>query len=594
VRLPSWLTPPAADDAERALQATVIHWVLVTGLLVVGGLTALVPVTEDDYGWPLALYSGSLTLIVACLVLLHQGFVRAAAAGLSVGGLGVTLWACLVAGGVGSPQLSMGVLVIMMTGITWSSRAAIWMALATSVSLLGLEWLRGEGMAPDLETEATPFAIWASLTSVLALSAVFVHFFVQAMRAARDEAASKSRRLEEEMRRREEVEDSLTRAQKLEALGRLTGGIAHDFNNILTVLLADSELLQDHARTGRPLSDEQVEQIEEIRASSERAAGLTAQLLAFARQSAGTPESVGLDATVEKLEPLLSRLIRENVQIAIALDAPRSAVRIDVGQLERVILNLVLNARDAMPEGGELTVVTRRTDVETPEPGASPPGVSGPHVVLEVSDQGAGIAPDHLDQIFDPFFSTKAVGQGTGLGLSSVHGIVAQAGGHIAVASEVGRGTTFRVYLPEVRLEPAAGPAGRAPRGDERRGTILLVEDNESVRRVTLRILESAGYAVLEAAGPLAALQLLERHEGEVDLLLTDVVMPDMDGRDLAQRVAASHPGIRVLLFSGYTPEEIANRGSRPSFELVQKPFTADELLGRIAALLSRPGEAPE
>lgn len=585
----TWLTPPPADDPERALQATIIHWVLIAGLAVVAGLTALVPITEAEFARPMALYLGSLAVIVVALVLLHRGWVTPAAAVLSIGGLVLMLWACLIAGGVQSPQLSMAVLVIMLTGFTWSSRAAIWMAFATSAALLGLEWARGAGLTPDIQASASPFTIWASLTSVLALSAVFLHFFVRAMHAARDEAATKSLRLEEEMLRREEIEDSLHRAQKLEALGRLTGGIAHDFNNILTVLLADSELLQEHARTGQPLTEDQVEQIEEIRSSSERAAALTAQLLAFARQSSGTPESVSLDATVAKLEPMLSRLIRENIQIRVTLGAPESAVRIDSGQLERVVLNLVLNARDAMPEGGKLTLTTRRTQVETPEPDSSPTGRAGPHVVLEISDQGAGIEPDHLDRIFDPFFSTKAIGYGTGLGLSSVHGIVGQAGGHIAVHSRLGHGTSFRVYLPEFRLDPEPGTVAPPRRDADRKGTILLVEDDGGVRRVTLRILEAAGYEVVEASGPLRALQLLRQHREPIDLLLSDVVMPDLDGRDLAEQVAAARPGIRVLLVSGYTPGEIAARGDRPSFELLQKPFTADELLGRIATLL---GEA--
>jgi two-component system cell cycle sensor histidine kinase/response regulator CckA len=382
---------------------------------------------------------------------------------------------------------------------------------------------------------------------------------------------------------RQRLETQLRQAQKMEALGRFAGGVAHDFNNLLTAIQGYTSLLL----FGLAPDDSRREDLEEIRKASERAAALTRQILAFSRRHVAQTEPVNLNELIGDMERLLPRLIGEDVAIATALEPKLGTVEADPRQLEQVIMNLVANARDAMPTGGRLTIETENEIVAEDDPRASPDLPPGPYVVLCVSDTGTGIDPEIQSKIFDPFFTTKEPGRGTGLGLATVYGIVKQAGGHIEVASAKDQGSSFLIHLPWVRAtavhhqpEPAAQPW---PRGSE---TILLVEDEESVRVFANKALEKQGYSVLEARHGRDALIRLAEHEGPVDLVITDIVMPEMGGNELARQLATERPGLPVLFMSGYTDGEIAERGLGPDGAFLQKPFTSDVLARKVREVL--------
>ncbi len=388
------------------------------------------------------------------------------------------------------------------------------------------------------------------------------------------------RRMAEEALRRSE--ERLRQAQRLEAIGRLTGGIAHDFSNLLSVILSHSEMLIERLDEHHPARPA----IVQVRKAALRAASLTRQLLAFGRRQVLQPRVLDLNAVVVDVTTMLRRLIGENIRLVTRLDPGLGAIRMDPAQLGQVLMNLAINARDAMPSGGVLTIETANVRVE----GNGRPGGPGPGdwVMLAVSDTGHGMDAATRARIFEPFFTTKEPGRGTGLGLSTVHGIVTQSGGEIDVESEPDRGTTFRIYLPRVAASPAAetGEADTvaAPGGGE---TILLVEDEEAVRDLARSILESAGYTVLAAPGGEAALDIARRHPGPIHVLLTDVIMPEMSGRELARRLAEERPGAKVVFVTGYGYEAMGPGGLlEEGAELMEKPFTPAVLLRRIAAVL--------
>src|SRR5438067_1575331 len=376
----------------------------------------------------------------------------------------------------------------------------------------------------------------------------------------------------------------LRQAQKMEAVGRLAGGIAHDFNNILTAITGHADLLLEDLGHHDPRRAD----VDEIRRSAERAAGLTRQLLAFSRQQVLQPKVVDLNALVLDMDKLLRRLIGEDVELATVLDPTLGHVTADPGQLEQVIVNLAVNARDAMPQGGKLTLETRNIDLDasyTLEHSLVKPG---PYVQLTVSDSGIGMDEETQAHAFEPFFTTKPRGQGTGLGLAMVYGTVKQSGGFIWVYSEPGRGATFKIYLPRVDapVESAAPPAPveRPPRGSE---TVLLAEDEPAVRAIARQALERQGYTVLAAPSGADALALAAQHGATIHLLLTDVVMPGMSGRDLADRLTAQRPGIRVLYISGYTDNAIVRHGMlEPGLAYLQKPFRPDALVRKVRDVL--------
>ena len=380
------------------------------------------------------------------------------------------------------------------------------------------------------------------------------------------------------------LEAQLLQAQKMEAIGRLAGGIAHDFNNMLVVINGFSDLLL--ARTGE--GDPTREDLEQIRQAGERAADLTRRLLAFSRQQVIQPSVLNLNDVISNVQPMLQRLIGENVELVTKLAPSVSTIRADAGQIEQIVLNLALNARDAMGEGGSLTIES--ADVYLDEQYARDHvGVdAGPHVRLRVSDTGIGMDASTQARIFEPFFTTKPSGQGTGLGLATVFGIVQQAGGHIEVSSTPGVGSRFDIYMPQSG-QPAteASEVEVAPSSFDGSETILLVEDEPGVRRASRRFLEEHGYRVLDASDGGEALRLCELHEGEVDLVITDLVMPGMSGRELAERMARIRPQTPILYVSGYVDSGPARAGLQDaSIPLLQKPFGADVLARKVRETL--------
>ncbi|HSJ09865.1 MAG TPA: ATP-binding protein, partial [Longimicrobiales bacterium] len=392
--------------------------------------------------------------------------------------------------------------------------------------------------------------------------------------------------LARDVRDRAALERQLRQSQKMQAVGQLAGGIAHDFNNLLTVIRGNGELLLEKD----PPATEDRADLEQIVAAAERASALTRQLLAFSRQQVVQPVTVDVNELVKGLERMLHRLIGEDIRIELSLTDEEAYVNADPGQLEQVLVNLAVNARDAMPGGGNLTLATRIIPVDD-VPHAPVATETGRCLLLTVSDTGLGMDALTVARIFEPFFTTKDAGKGTGLGLSTVYGIVEQAGGQIVCQSEPGRGTVFRIYLPA----SAAGEPGRvnitAPRIGNWRGTetILLVEDDAAVRSLTSRILSRFGYTVLETGDGAGALRLADDHPAPIHLLLTDMVMPAMNGREVAERLVARRTDVRVLLMSGYTDDEILRRGMHdPLTAFLQKPFTPDDLGRAVRDALDR------
>jgi two-component system cell cycle sensor histidine kinase/response regulator CckA len=385
------------------------------------------------------------------------------------------------------------------------------------------------------------------------------------------------------------LEEQFRQAQKMEAVGQLAGGVAHDFNNLLTVISSYSEMLLD----ARPANDSDRADLEEIKHAASRAAGLTRQLLAFSRKQVMQPRVLDLNSEViGGLEKMLRRLIGEDIELMTTLDKDLDLVRADPGQLEQVIVNLAVNARDAMPNGGRLVIETANAELGNEDAGRHFGAKPGHYVMLAVSDTGTGMSRETMSRMFEPFFTTKEQGKGTGLGLATVHGIVKQSGGDIWVYSEPGEGTTFKVYLPRVD-ETVAEAMVVSPKRYEHGGgeTILLVEDEDALRSLARKILVSRGYTVLEARHGQEALSLCEGPEPAIDIVLTDAVMPGMSGRALAERLAALRPSARVLLMSGYTDDDMLRRGILdPRMAFLQKPFTPTALAQKVRETLDGPG----
>jgi two-component system cell cycle sensor histidine kinase/response regulator CckA len=380
------------------------------------------------------------------------------------------------------------------------------------------------------------------------------------------------------------LEDQLRQAQKMEGIGRLAAGVAHDFNNLLTAIGGRCYLVLNAVTSENPIRRE----IEIIQDAAERAAKLTHQLLAFSRKQILDPCVLDLNATVTGIEPLLRRMIREDIEIATALDSAAGRVKADAGQIEQVLLNLAVNASDAMPNGGWLTLATGNVTLDEAYARTHAEVEPGPYVMLSVSDTGHGMTAEVQAHIFEPFFTTKEVGKGTGLGLATVYGIAKQSGGHITVHSEPGHGAAFKLYLPRVEEAPGTAEPAR-PTEITRRGseTVLLVEDDEPLRTLAREILSLQGYTVLDAISPSEALRLADVHPGPIHLLLTDVVMPQMNGRQVADRLLAARPGLKVLFMSGYADAAIVEHGVlEPGTHFLQKPFTPDGLSRKIREAL--------
>ncbi len=383
---------------------------------------------------------------------------------------------------------------------------------------------------------------------------------------------------------RKHMEEQLRQSQKMEAIGQLAGGVAHDFNNLLTVIVGYSQLIVEKSTTPEVRSG-----IEEIGRAADRATALTRQLLAFSRKQIMQPEIVDLNKIVTELHRFLARLIGEHIELDTHLEAGLDLIRIDPSQMEQVIVNLAVNSRDAMPEGGKLTIETENVYLDEEYCLLHAEGEPGRYVRLAVSDTGAGMNETTKARLFEPFFTTKETGKGTGLGLSTVHGIVKQSGGQIWVYSAVGQGTTFKTYFPMAAVHADAERRERSegsvsPGGSE---TILLVEDDESVRSLAVAVLIQNGYTVIETGHPTAALSMVASHEGPIDLLITDVVMPGLSGRRLVGELSPLMPGMRVLYMSGYTDNAIVHHGVLdPGLAFLQKPFAPDAFLRKVRDVL--------
>ncbi|MGE5325419.1 MAG: PAS domain S-box protein [Deltaproteobacteria bacterium] len=388
----------------------------------------------------------------------------------------------------------------------------------------------------------------------------------------------------EDITERKHLEEQLRQSQKMEAVGRLAGGVAHDFNNLLTIISGYSDLLLDTLAE----KDRARAQVEEIKKAGVRAATLTRQLLAFSRSQVLAPQVLDLNSVVTNVHKMLRRLIGEDIDLVTILAEGLGSVRADPGQVEQVIVNLAVNARDAMPQGGKLTLETANVHLDDSYARTHVSLVPGEYVMLAVSDTGTGMDSKTQAHIFEPFFTTKEMGKGTGLGLATVYGIVKQSGGYIWVYSEPGRGATFKVYLPRVEKTAAAPGAGKAAvrpvQGNE---TVLLVEDEPALRSMVRNVLKSNGYQVLEARHGEDALVVCEMHRGPIHLLLTDVVMPGMGGRALAEHLVSLYPGMKILYMSGYTDDAIVHHGVLGSgMAFLQKPFTTESVVRKVREVL--------
>jgi two-component system, cell cycle sensor histidine kinase and response regulator CckA len=383
---------------------------------------------------------------------------------------------------------------------------------------------------------------------------------------------------------RRNLELQLRQSQKMEAIGRLAGGVAHDFNNLLMVIKGHTELLLNVL----PPSDHVARKIEQIDRSADRAAALTRQLLAFSRLQVLQPQVINLNSVVEEMGKLLPRLIGEDIELVVRADQELGAIRADASQMEQVIMNLAVNARDAMPNGGKLFIETRNADLDQTYTASHPLMKPGAYIQLTVSDTGCGMDEETQSHIFEPFFTTKEKGKGTGLGLATVYGIVKQSGGFIWVYSELGKGTAFKIYIPRVEQvhEQSGAPASTAevPTGTE---TVLLTEDEQDVREIAREFLESGGYKVVEAKDASEAIQLARQHDGSIDLLVTDMVMPGMTGQELAVQLQREYPGLCIVFMSGYSEHAATEMAiADPSIRLLSKPFSRGALLRTVREIL--------
>jgi signal transduction histidine kinase len=383
------------------------------------------------------------------------------------------------------------------------------------------------------------------------------------------------------------TEEQLRHAQKMEAVGRLAGSIAHDFNNLLSVILGHGSLMHADLKPTDPMREE----VASILTAGERAADLTRQLLAFSRQQVLVPRVLDLNASVRESLKILKRLLGADVDLVTRFDRRLSKVRADPGQIDQVIMNLAINARDAMPDGGKLTIETKDVVLDAPYADDHLEVAPGSYVLLAVSDTGTGMTKETQARIFEPFFTTKGIGKGTGLGLSTVFGIVKQSGGHIWVYSEPGQGTTFKLYLPKCSdPSDAPLPVSIKPKSLQGTETILLVEDQDEVRQVAVQILRRYGYHVIEARNAGEALLSCEQHPRTIHLLLSDVVMPQMNGRKLADRLLKLRPELKVLFMSGYTENAIVHHGILDSgISYLQKPLLPEMLARRVREVLDLP-----
>jgi len=393
---------------------------------------------------------------------------------------------------------------------------------------------------------------------------------------------------------RKAMENQLLQAQKLESVGRLAGGIAHDFNNMLFAIRGYAELLEEDLEGATLDRVEALRNVRAITVAADKAAELTSQLLSFSRQQVVSPKVVDLTTAVQELEPMVRRLIGENVNLRMSLDVSAGRIRADPSQLDQILVNLVVNARDAISAGGTVTIETGTTFLDEPYATEHFDVTPGPYAMLAVSDTGVGMDREVREHIFEPFFTTKERGKGTGLGLATIYGIVRQAGGHIWLYSEPGHGSTFKLYFPSVDAPATQAPAVPAPGEKEASGTVLVVEDEPSVRDMTTRQLERAGYRVIAVDDGVAAMAVFEAGQPPIDVLVSDVIMPNMSGIELAEWVLARYPGLGLVLLSGYTAETLdLERVTERGAVFLAKPTSASQLLEAVRTARTQSAAVP-
>jgi signal transduction histidine kinase len=567
------------DDEDQTRTAANLNTIALAALAVtiLYSLASLVLSSWISLTWSIP----RLLLIVVVLLLLRSRRVKLACWVALSGAWLIQLAVAVTGGGVRTPGFGGMIVIVLVAGLLLGQRAAFVVAALSISSGLVLMLAEMMGMLPAPSEGYKPGVVWAAQAVWFALAAVLLHLATSSINEALGRARS-------ELAERKQVEQALLRAeeqlrqsQKMEAVGRLASGVAHDFNNLLTPIIGHSQFVLDELDPSDPVR----KNLEEIRRAADRAASLTRQLLALSRKQVLQPKVVNINSVVSDMEEMLRRLVGEDLDVIVKMEPDLGPIRADPSQLQQVIMNLVVNARDAMPRGGSLTISTANALFDGASP--PPPGVvPGAYVELIISDTGCGMDSETQSKIFEPFFTTK--GHGTGLGLSTVYGIVKQNVGHIQVNSEPGRGSTFRVYLPRLSHEaeiPDPDPAEPIPiRGAE---TILLVEDEDGVRELARQILQLHGYIVLQAARADEALQISRAHDGRIDLLLTDVIMPQMNGRELAELLIRQRPDLRVVYMSGYAEDVIVHQGALdPSLILVEKPFTPSVLARTVREVL--------
>ncbi|HTN51674.1 MAG TPA: ATP-binding protein [Anaeromyxobacter sp.] len=599
-RFQEWLARvPVADDLERQHAVVLQLFALVAALamlgleaarLIGGASPALRPATLSN------LTSSALNLFALAAV--RRGRLRLGSWILAGGNLVVLGTATAFAGltfardAVRNLALPLSLVALVL------GRRALWASLLAATGFLAVAWARDlhllGGLGPS-HSPASPTSIFASSVAVLALLGIVLDRFGLTVAEAFSGAVVRQRELEAtaaeltranaalaaEMEARRAAQAQLVRSQKLEAIARLSGGVAHDFNNVLTAIVG----FADMARADLPAGSQARRDMEEIVAVARRGGALTRQLLAFARRQVVEPVVLRVDAHVRSTEAMLRRLLRTDIELVSRGASDLWPVRIDQGQLEQVLVNLAVNARDAMPDGGRLTIETANLTVEAPRTLARGTLAPGDWVRLSVTDTGAGMDEETRRRLFEPFFTTKEVGQGTGLGLATCWGIVEQAGGAIDVASAPGRGTTFDVYLPRATGEAAVADPEAAPAPRGRGETLLLIEDDEGLRRILARTLGALGYEVLAAGDGDQAVRAAAARAGPLHLVIADVVLPGASGRDAALGIARGRPETRVLLTSGH-PERGEPAPGEGGVHFLAKPYSPAALAHRVRAIL--------
>jgi signal transduction histidine kinase/CheY-like chemotaxis protein len=553
------VTAPEEPGDERGERAKTVHRLLVFGIVLLALMLAFSIGLRPTRLWVHFPFVGMLVEHVLVLLINRRGHLRTAVL------LHATLYTAVVLatmslyGGVRSPVGFVLPPMVLFVGLTWSGRAALATAGGMSATLLGLVVLEEQGAIRGRLEPILPLRLWISATGALLITSLILQLALGIIRRSRAELVAKERA-------RRALEERLAQAHRLEAVGRLAAGVAHDFNNLLTVIFAHAGQLSRHA------APEVASAARATLDAAERAANLTRQLLAYGRRQVLQPRIVDINAFLRGSEELFDRFLGDDVRLTLDLAPEPVYARVDRTQLEQVVFNLIVNAHDALPGGGAVTLRT---------------GLGPDTVRISVADTGKGMDPEVQARLFEPFFSTKERGQGTGLGLATVQGIVEQSGGHIEVESAPGRGSCFTIVLPREQRLREEEPAPPAALPAVARASVLVVDDDEHVRQAVSAILSAAGHAVRVAATAQAALEVCEGSGAALDLLLTDVVMPDMSGLELVARLRERRPGLRVLFMSGYADERLAAQGVLAEGTRIAKPFDGPTLLEHVRAVLA-------